>query len=81
MRIRKPTADWHSVLGMKDVGRRRIVDNNRILELPSNLREVFDIIALVVVAAFSEETMVYNVVDIKLIEERNLIDGFADPGG
>lgn len=58
------------MLGMEDVRGRRIVDDDSILEIPPDLRQVFDVVALVVVAALSEKSVVHHVVDVKLIQER-----------
>jgi hypothetical protein len=34
------------------------------------LGEIFDIVALMVIATFAEETVMYNVMDIQLVKER-----------
>jgi hypothetical protein len=34
------------------------------------LGEIFDVVALVVIATFAEETVMYNVMDIQLVKER-----------
>ena len=64
MCIAEPAADRHSVLWVKDVTRRRIVDNDGVLELAADLTEILDIVSLVVVAAFAEESVMDNVVDV-----------------
>lgn len=58
------------MLGMKDVGSRRVVDNYSILQVTSNLGEVLDVVSLVIIAALSEKPVVHDLVDIKLIKER-----------
>ena len=58
------------MLGMEDVRGGRIVDDDSILEIPSDLRQVFDVVALVVVAALSEKSVVHHIVDIKLVQQR-----------
>ena len=63
------------MLGVKDVGSRRVVDNYSILQVTSNLGEVLDVVSLVIVAAFSEEPVVHDLVDIKLIKERVAVLG------
>jgi diphthamide synthase (EF-2-diphthine--ammonia ligase) len=68
--IGEPTADRNSMLGMEDIRGGRIVDDDSILEIPSDLGQVFDVIALVVVAALAEKSVMHHVVDVKLIQER-----------
>ena len=70
MRIREPAADGNGVLGVKDVGRRRVVDNDRLLQVAPDLREILDVVALMIIAALSEEPVVDHIVDVQLIEER-----------
>ena len=38
--IREPAADWDGVLGVEDVGRRRVVDDDGLFEVSANLRQV-----------------------------------------
>jgi hypothetical protein len=38
--IREPAADWDGVLGMEDVRCRRVVDNDGVLQIPADLRQV-----------------------------------------
>lgn len=64
MSIREPTADWNRVLRVENVRGRRVVDDDRVLQVAPNLRQILDIVALVVVAAFSEQPMVDNLVDV-----------------
>lgn len=40
MCIREPTANRHGVLGVEDVRSRRVVDDDRLLEVTSHLRKV-----------------------------------------
>ena len=40
MRIRKPAADGHGVLGVEDVGGGRVVDDDGFAEITANLRKV-----------------------------------------
>ena len=54
MRIREPTADWDRVLGVEDIRSWRVVDDNGVFEVTSNLRKVFDVVSLVVVATLAE---------------------------
>lgn len=58
------------MLGVEDVGCGRVVDDDGVFEVPSDLGEVFDVVSLVVVAGFTEESVVYHFVDIKLVQER-----------
>lgn len=66
--IREPTADRYSMLGVEDVGGRRVIDDDGVLQVPSDLRKVFDIIALVVVTTFAEQPVVDDIVNIQLIK-------------
>lgn len=70
MRIREPTADWHGVLGVEDIRGWRVVDDDGVFEVASNLGQVFDVVSLMVVATFAEKTMVDNVVDVQLVQQR-----------
>lgn len=40
MRIREPTADGNSVLWVEDVRGGRVIDDDSILEIPTNLGEI-----------------------------------------
>jgi hypothetical protein len=68
MCIRKPTAYRHSMLRVEDVGCRGIVDDNGVLEIPTDLRQIFDVVALMVVAALSEEAVMHDIVNVKLVQ-------------
>ena len=70
MCVGEPAADGNGVLRVEDVGGRGVVDDDGVFELAADLGEIFDIVALVVVAAFAEEAVVHDVVDIQLVEER-----------
>jgi len=66
--IREPTADGNGVLGMEDVGCRGVVNDDCLLQVAANLREILDVVPLVVVAALSEEPVVDHLVDVQLVE-------------
>jgi hypothetical protein len=68
--IREPTADWHGMLGVENVGCRRVVDNDCLLEVATNLRKVLHIVSLVIVTTLAEQSMVDDLVDIQLIQKR-----------
>jgi len=70
VRIRKPAADRDGVLGVEYVRRGRVVDDDGVFEVPADLGEILDIVALVVVATFSEEPVVDYLVDVQLIQQR-----------
>ena len=70
MSIGKPTADRDSMLGVEDIRCWRVVDNDCFSQITTDLRQVFHIIPLVVIATLAEQTMVYHVVDIELVEKR-----------
>jgi len=63
------------VLGVENVGSRRVVDDDGVLEVVTNLGQIFHIVALVVIAALTEKAMVDNLVDVQLIEKRIAILG------
>lgn len=54
VRVIEPRRDRNGVVGMKDVRRRRIVDDYGVSNRPSKLAEIFDVIALMVVTGLSE---------------------------
>jgi len=54
MSIGKPTADRDSMLWVEDIRCWRVVDDDCFSEIAANLRQVFHIVPLVVVATFSE---------------------------
>lgn len=70
MCVREPTADRDGVLGVEDVRRRGVVYNDGIFQVSTDLGEVLDVVALVVVAALSEQPVMDNLVDVQLVEER-----------
>ena len=39
------------------------------MQWPANLRQVLDVVALVVVAALAEQTMMHHVVNVELVEQ------------
>lgn len=55
---------------MEDVRGWRVIDNDGVFEVASNLGKILDVVSLVVIAALSEQTMVDYFVDIKLIQQR-----------
>lgn len=64
MSIREPTADRDGVLRMENVGGRRVVDDDCLLEIAANLREILDVVALVVVAALAEQSVMYHAMNV-----------------
>ena len=50
MRIGKPTADGDCMLRMKNVAGRAVIDDDCFAEIAADLREIFDVVALMVVA-------------------------------
>ena len=52
------------MLRVEYVGCWRVVDNNCVLQVAPNLRKIFDVVALVVVTALTEQPMMHNLVDI-----------------
>lgn len=70
MGVREPAAYGEGMLWMEDVGGGRIVDNDSVLQVTSELREILDIVALMVVATISEETMMDDGMNVKLVKKR-----------
>lgn len=70
VRVREPAADRNRVLRVEDVRRRRIVDDDGVLQIAAHLRQVLHVVTLMVVAALPEEPVVDNLVDVQLIKER-----------
>jgi hypothetical protein len=68
--IGEPTADWDGVLWVENIRRRRVIDNDSILQVASKLREILDVVAVVVEATLAEQAVVDNIVDIELIQKR-----------
>lgn len=58
------------MLWVEDVGCGRIIDDNSVLEISSDLGQILDVVSLVVVATLSEKPVVYDLVDIQLVKER-----------
>ncbi len=69
MCIREPAADGNGVLGVEDVGCGRVVDDDGVFQIPPDLRQVLDVVALVVVAALAEQPVVDNLVDVQLVQQ------------
>ena len=81
--IGKPAADRDGMLGVEDVRGGRVVDDDRILEVATDLRKILyrvslgesgrvrdaylHVVALVVVTAFSEKAVMNNAVDVQLV--------------
>lgn len=68
MRVAEPAADRYGMLGVEDVARGRIVDDDRLPQIAAHLAQILDIVALVVVAALSKQSMVNNIVDVQLVQ-------------
>lgn len=64
MSIGEPAAYGHGVLRVKYVGCWRIINDDGLSEVTANLGEILDIVALVIVATFAEETMVDDIVNV-----------------
>lgn len=67
MCVREPAANGHGVLRVEYVRSRGVVDDDGVLEITSDLGQILDVVALVVVAAFAEQSVVDDIVDIQLI--------------
>lgn len=64
MSVREPTADRDGVLRVENVRGGRVVNDNRLLKVAANLREVLDVVALVVVAALAEQSVMYHAMNV-----------------
>lgn len=69
MRVGEPTANGYGVLRVEYVGRRRVVDDDGVLEVTPDLGEILDVVAAVVVAALSEQSVVDDTMDVELVEK------------
>lgn len=54
MCVGKPTTYGYGVLRVEDVGCRGVVDDDRVLEVSSNLGQILDVVAAMVMAALAE---------------------------
>jgi len=64
VRIIEPTRHGNSIVGMEDVGRGGVVDNDGLSDGPAELRQVLDIVALVVITRLAEKSMLDDSVDV-----------------
>ena len=60
----EPARDGHGVVWVEDVRCWRVVNNDRLAYRPAELRQVLDVVALVVVARLAEEAVLDNLVDV-----------------
>jgi len=86
MCVGEPTTDWDGVLWVEDVGSWRVIDDDGFFEIASDLRKVLlvvrimkstyseqtylDIVSLMVVATFTEKSVMNDTMNVQLIEER-----------
>lgn len=56
------------MLWVEDVRCRRVVDDDRLTQWATNLAQILDVVALVVVARLAEQTVVDRVGDVELIQ-------------
>lgn len=68
MSVREPTADWDSMLWVKYIGGWRVVDDDGVFEVPPDLGQIFHVVALMVVAALSKQSVVDHFVNVQLIQ-------------
>lgn len=69
VRVTEPTADRDCMLRVEDVTRRAVVNNDRVLEVASDLAEILDVVALMIVAALSEQSMMHHFVYVELVKQ------------
>lgn len=70
MSVREPTADGDSMLWVENIRGGRVVDDDGVFQVSSDFRKVLDVVAAMVVATLPKKTVMYNAVDIKLIQQR-----------
>lgn len=70
VRVVEPATDRNRIVRMEDVGRGRVVDDDRIGNVPSQLGKVFDVVALVVVARFTKQTVSDHPVNVQNVQHR-----------
>lgn len=68
--VGEPATNGDRVLGMENVRRRRVVDDDGVFQVSSHLRKILDVVSMVIVAALAEQPVVYDLVDIQLIQKR-----------
>ena len=57
------------MLRMEDVAGGRVVDDDRLSEIAADLAKVLHVVALVVVAALTEESVVDDAVNVQLVQQ------------
>lgn len=57
------------MLRVEDVACWGVVDDDCVLEISAYLAQIFDVVALVIVAAFAEQPMMHHVVYIQLVQQ------------
>ena len=70
VRVVEPCRDWHGVVRMENVRSGRVVEDDAPFHVSTELRKVFDVIALVIVTALSEESVSHNAIRIQHVEYR-----------
>jgi len=55
----KPTGDWQRVAGLKQVGRWAVVDDDRLVQRPSQIAQILYVIAVQVCATVAEQSAVH----------------------
>ena len=68
VRVAEPAADRNGVLWMEYIAGGRVVDDDGLTEVTANLAQVLHVIALMVVTALSEQSVVHNMVNVQLIQ-------------
>ena len=64
VRVAEPAANRYSMLWVEDVACRRIINDDGFSQIASNLAEILDVVALVIVTAFSEQAVMHNMVNV-----------------
>lgn len=69
MCVGKPATYGNGVLRVEDVGCGRVVDDDRVLQISSNLGQIFNVVTTMVMAALAEQPVVDNAMDVQLVEQ------------
>lgn len=75
MGVAEPGRDRHGVLRMEHVGGGGVVDDDQVFERTAHLRQVLDVVAVVVVARLSEQSVVDHLVHIEDVQQGVTVAG------
>lgn len=58
------------MLRVENIGGGRVVDDNSVFQVSSDFGKIFDIVATMIVTTLTEKTVVYNAMNVELIQQR-----------